>query len=302
MSRGALAAGARARVLGAVRAEALRPAPTEVEALVAALRERYGDALVGALFYGSCRARPDAEGVIDLHVVVRDLATALGPWSAAACRALPPNVYYLEVPHAGRVVRSKYAVLSWDQFRRGCSRRAFHSYFWARYAQPLTLVGFEDPEPVVEAIVEAVETLAVRAMPRLGPVTDAHALWVGALRLCYRAELRPEDGERAEALVAAYPDYYRATGEAVLAESLLAQGSPVWAGAEWGARIALGKALSLARLAKGVLTFEGGVDYLAWKLERHTGRRVEVPERVRRRPLLFAWPLLWRLWREGTFR
>jgi hypothetical protein len=164
------------------------------------------------------------------------------------------------------------------------------------------VVGFEDPEAVVEAIVQAVETLAVRAVPRLGPVTDAHAFWVGALRLCYRAELRPEDGERAEALVAAYPDYYRATGGAVLAEPGLAPGSPVLAGAEWGARIALGKALSLARLAKGVLTFEGGVDYLAWKLERHTGRRVEVSERVRRRPLLFAWPLLWRLWRERTFR
>ena len=72
--------------------------------------------------------------------------------------------------------------------------------------------------------------------------------------------------------------------------------------ADWALRIAWGKWLSLLRLLKGLATFEGGLDYVAWKLERHTGRRVEIPPRVRRRPWLYVWPLVWRHWRRGTFR
>ena len=36
-------------------------------------------------------------------------------------------------------------------------------------------------------------------------------------------------------------------------------------------------ALSVLRLLKALFTFEGGLDYIAWKLERHSGQRIEVP-------------------------
>lgn len=302
MSRGRFGAAQRARVRDAVRGEALRPAPTEVEALVEAARERFGGAIVAALFYGSCRQRGTAEGIIDLHVLVDDLEAALGTWGARWCRWLPPNVHYLEASVDGVTVRGKVAVLSLRQFHRGVSRSAFHSYFWGRYAQPLTIVGAADPEPLVGGLVEAVETLAWRAWPRLGGPVDAVAYWTGALRLSYRAELRPEGNDRPAALVAAYPAYFRATGEAVLATHAARPGPTAGSRVDWALRIAWGKLLSLVRLLKGLATFEGGLDYVAWKLERHTGRRVEIPARVRRRPWLYVWPLVWRHWRKGTFR
>ena len=297
----------RARVREAVRAEALRPATTEVTILVDALRARFGGAFVAALFYGSCRQRATTEGIVDLHVLVDDLRAALGPWGAWLCRLLPPNVVYLEASArdaggGGDTVRAKVAVLSLRQFRRGCSRAAFHSYFWGRYAQPLTIVGARDPEPLIEGLVDAVETLACRAWPRLGAPTDPIAYWTGALRLSYRAELRPEGSDRPAVLVAAYPDYFRATGEAVLATHGGRAGHGARARLDWAMRSAWGKLLSLLRLLKGLATFEGGLDYVAWKLERHTGRRIEIPPRVRRHPWLFVWPLVWRHWRDGTFR
>jgi len=44
------------------------------------------------------------------------------------------------------------------------------------------------------------------------------------------------------------------------------------------------------------------VPYILWKLERHTGRPIEVTERQRRHPLLFGWPVLARLlWRRDVF-
>jgi len=307
----------RTRVRDAVRAEALRPAPPEVTALVEAARERFGDAIVAVLYYGSCRQRGTAEGIIDLHVLVDDLDAALGPWGAWWCRLLPPSVFYLETGAGtagdgtgeegvagghGVTVRGKVAVLSLRQFRRGVSRAAFHSYFWGRYAQPLTIVGAADPEPLVDGLVEAVETLAWRAWPRLGGPAGAVDYWTGALRLSYRAELRPEGHDRPAALVAAYPAYFRATGEAVLATHVGRPTNTARARADWALRGAWGKLLSLLRLLKGLATFEGGLDYVAWKLERHTGRHVEIPPRVRRHPWLYVWPLVWRHWREGSFR
>ena len=70
----------------------------------------------------------------------------------------------------------------------------------------------------------------------------------------------------------------------------------------WGWTIALGKLLSVARLVKGAVTFNDPIDYMLWKIERHSGIRLEASDRQRRYPLLFAWPLAWRLFRLGAFR
>ncbi len=304
MRPGGLDERARARVRAAVQTEATRPAPPEVETLVGALRARFGETFAGALFYGSCRRHPDPDGIFDLHVLVHDLRQALGPLQGALCRLLPPTVAYLEVPYDGTTVRCKYAVLSLRQFRRGCSRVAFHSYFWGRYAQPLTLVGVDADElPArLDDLVTAVETLARRALPRLGPVPDARSYWSGALRLSYRAELRPEGDDRALALVDAHHDYYHQTGEALLAALAAPQRVSAASRLDWGVRIVLGKLLSVGRLLKGLFTFDGALDYVAWKLERHTGVPVEITPAARRRPLLYLWPLVWRLWRQRVFR
>ena len=63
-----------------------------------------------------------------------------------------------------------------------------------------------------------------------------------------------------------------------------------------------GKVLSTLRIIKAALTFDGALDYLLWKIKRHSGVYIEPTERQRRFPLVFAWPLLWRLYRRGAFR
>ena len=66
-----------------------------------------------------------------------------------------------------------------------------------------------------------------------------------------------------------------------------------------GATATARKTPGLARLLKALLTFEGALDYGAWKLERHSGERLTITPRLRRFPWLFVWPELWRLWRAG---
>ena len=74
------------------------------------------------------------------------------------------------------------------------------------------------------------------------------------------------------------------------------------AGLRWRVRMFHGKALSTLRLLKAALTFDGALDYLLWKISRHSGVYIEPTERQRKFPLIFAWPLLFRLYRRGAFR
>ena len=48
--------------------------------------------------------------------------------------------------------------------------------------------------------------------------------------------------------------------------------------------------------------FEGGADYLAWKIERHSGVSLELADWQRRHPLLAAPALLWQLRRRDAAR
>jgi hypothetical protein len=70
----------------------------------------------------------------------------------------------------------------------------------------------------------------------------------------------------------------------------------------WAGRGLLGKGLNVARLIKASFTFAGGIDYLLWKVERHSGVRIEPTPFLRRHPLLGIWGVAWRLWRRGGFR
>ena len=65
----------------------------------------------------------------------------------------------------------------------------------------------------------------------------------------------------------------------------------------WNRRRRLGKALNLTRLAKAMTTFEGGMRYAAWKVERHTGLPVKVTPLREKFPLIAAPEVLWLLWK-----
>ena len=52
----------------------------------------------------------------------------------------------------------------------------------------------------------------------------------------------------------------------------------------------------------GLFTFEGAVDYVRWKIERHSGVQLELSPRARRHVLVTGWIVAWRLYRRGGFR
>ncbi len=302
---------------------ALTPAPQHpaLGFLIDALRARHGGCVQAVLFYGSClRGGDPFDGLVDLYLVVGDYRCVnRGGLGALWNRLLPPNVFYTEVPVEERTLRCKYAVITLTQLRKACSRRWFHSYFWGRFSQPTAIAWTRDEttqRSVGDCLALAIHTFLERTLPCADAQGDIEALWRAALRLSYRAELRPESGERANELARAGRTWYlEVTRLALPALSLpleldargyyrLAVSSARRRGcrAAWVVRTGQGKLLSVARLLKALFTFDGALDYAAWKLERHSGQRIEIPARVRRYPLIFVWGLFWDLYRRGIFR
>jgi len=310
------------------------PKPEEsipLATLLEALQQRFGDSLQGVILYGSCLRSGDLlDGVVDLYALVDSYRRAYPSLGLRLSnRLLAPNVYYLERPLDEREppikVRCKYAVLSLAQFERGMSERCFESYLWGRFAQPVKLVYSRSPAQrarIERSLLRAAETLLRRALPALPQTGSVEHLWRDALALSYSTELRTERQGRAQELSRHSRDFFQAlTLELVprLADGLhLEAGEPGSSDCYYRARIPAwkrrlapwlwrlrrleGKLMSVLRLLKGLFTFDGGLDYIAWKLERHSGQKVEIPDKVRRRPLLHIWGLFWRLYRRGVFR
>lgn len=317
--------------MGAVSADLLRvldegrarPAPPGAYRLAEAIRARHGDAVKAILVYGSCYRTGDERGVFDLYVLTDGYRAFHRRWGPALTnRALPPNVYYLELPEGPETVRAKYAVLTLEGLARGTSRRAFHSYFWGRFAQPVGLLYAADAAVAARVragLADAVTTFAGRVLPLLPRRFDAGTLWRRGLGLCYAAELRAERAERATQLYEADASHYERVTRAAIAalpfpvtpvetaDGVRYEAAiPAWRRAAahlgWIGRRTVGKALSIPRLAKGLFTFAGGPEYIAWKIERHSGVAVDLSPRARRHPLLAGWVVVWRLYRRGAFR
>ena len=135
---------------------------------------------------------------------------------------LPPNVFYLEVLFEGDLLRAKYAVLTLADFRKG-AERWFHSYLWGRIAQKTSIIFTRDEldaRYVKQALACAVSRFIAQALPCMNSSFTARELWSKGLSLSYRAELRPEDAERAaERLFDDDPAYYQSLTTLILQAS-----------------------------------------------------------------------------------
>lgn len=278
------------------------PVPPSILSIAEAVRRDAGETVVGILAYGSCLrdVRPD-EGLVDLYALVDDYRKFHGnPLARFLNRLIPPNVYYGECEHDGVTIRTKYAVVSIAQFERRVSPVTRNPYFWARFAQPSAIVFAQSGETrdrIETALARAVATAADNGTALAGDDADPGRLWTVLFENTYRTELRSEHLDRAGQIVDADRDFY----EAAVRPHTPGSGAGIRPG-NWGLRRIEGKLLSVARLMKAAFTFQGGTDYLAWKIARHSGVAIEVKPWQRRHPILAAVILLPKLYARGGFR
>lgn len=299
--------------------ELAQPVDPRVAKVAAAIARRHGAASRAVLFYGSCLRADRLDGLmLDFYLVVSDYRSAYGKaWLAAANRLIPPNVF----PFEEDGLAAKYAVLSEADFARLASPGTRNVSVWARFAQPSRLAWAANEvarRRVAAAVAEAAPALLRAARPLLPESVAALDMWRTAFAATYGAELRAERPGRAASVVDAEPERYeRFTAPALIAADLparinrdgtihftdvlspdeRAKGAKLWA-----SRRIEGKALTLLRLLKASGTFAGGIDYLAWKINRHAGTGIAVRPWQRRWPILGALSLLPRLLRKRAVR
>jgi hypothetical protein len=296
-----------------IGAELRREVPPAVTSLAKQLADRAGGEAVAVLFYGSNLRDARLDGVLDFYVLLDRVGAWPGSRLAALANAvLPPNVGYFEGQVDETTLRAKFALISLAQFSRGVSPGSLDTTLWARFSQPCCMVWARsdaDRHAVTDAVCQAVIT-AARWAAQLGPERgDALSFWRALFVRTYGAELRVEKGSRSNDIVARDAERYSGllehawhaagiafdrTDDGCLVPALDSS-SRHSATRRWQLRQRLGKLLNVLRLIKAGFTFDRAMDYVAWKVERHTGYRIEPSHFQRQHPLLAAPGIYWRL-------
>ncbi|GAA4047850.1 hypothetical protein [Parerythrobacter jejuensis] len=264
----------------------------EVAAYAQALAEEAG--AMAALFYGSNLRTGSLEGVLDFYVLL----------PGKQQEKIWPKVSYHECDLGGAVLRAKVATLSFEQFAKACRGESRDTTIWARFVQPSALVWLAG-EPLVDGVVNAIAQAArtaARLAVALGPDSGvAEDYWRALFQATYQAEFRVEKAGREDSILSANAEHFagllplaleadgiRFTQEGSVLTPELGPGQRKEIRHWWARRRRFGKPLNLLRLAKATTTFEGAASYAAWKVERHTGVKIEVTPFRERHPLMAA--------------
>jgi len=314
------------RLVSEVASIGSRDVSEDFSIFVEELKSRFESSLDAIILYGSClRSCEIGDGVVDFYTVVDDYSNAYQEHYLRYFNAwLPPNVFYLEVSRQEKTFRAKYAVISIADFEKG-NQYWFHSYLWARFAQPVRLLYVRNEairQRVYYSLAHAVVAFLTPTISVLGPrVITVEEIWVRGLTLTYASELRAEQESRACQLAKLnLDDYIKLTEYALPSLVGILEKLPeehqgqvhyrcLTDEAErrnslrrWRLRRWQGRVLSVLRLIKATFTFRDCIDYAAWKIERHTGIRIEVTPKLRRHPVLWGYKVFWKLLRRGVLR
>lgn len=224
---------------------------------------------------------------------------------------LPPNVIAY-TPEEGRAAGiAKCLVLDKRHFARALGPEPPDHFLVARLVQEVGYVWAAEPADEVwarrqieEAHLRVVDWMA----PYLedtdvdGPV-DAEALGRRMLEVCYGAELRPESRSRSDRVFEAQSEHLvqalRPALEAAVAKGLMRREGDGYVLArdvtpaeerKWRQHFKRSKRRATLRWFKHIVTFANWLPYIRRKVERHTGRSIELTTLEKKLPLLFLWP------------
>lgn len=289
----------------------------EVPVVADNIARLFDDAVVGVFYYGSCLQTGEVKDkILDFYVIVDDYRTAYKKrWLRVAGRLCPPNVFYHELEVNGQLIRSKYAVISKKDFVKRCGLKPLNCSIWARFCQPATLLLARDDmtkKELMTAVAEATKSAVCSILPLYPYVPTSMELWAEVFRRTYGAELRPERDQKALEIYIMNQERYDGIMDLVYKnlgldpDRVLRKQPPRFpilkAQFHWWLRRLNGKSVSLLRLIKASMTFDGGIDYLAWKIKRHSGVELVVKPWMRSFPLLAGLVLFWRMRKQDAFR
>lgn len=259
--------------------------------------------VLAILAYGSCLRDNTSEGLIDLYVLTDS------PWTVSRnrlasglCYLLLPNVYYFETKLGPALLRAKVAIMPLAQFAKRAHYRTKNPYIWARFSQPCEIIYARNVDARAE-VKSALEQARASLWRNVVEVSHKGETALEALtrllRMSYATELRPEDENRARKIITTDKAYYQEQAELYLGRNWISDNKRPKA---WALRKFWGRVLSIGRLIKAAFTFQGGADYMAWKIARHSGVQLEIKPWQRRHPVLGTLALLPQILRQKAIR
>ena len=190
------------------------PSNPVADALVAALSDDFGTALVGLVFYGSHLNRtagPRSDW--DFFVVVDDYrGVHKGRLHARLNGLLPPSVYRRELTLDDESIAvCKLSIVSAADLDRYTSSAAPDSYLFGRLSKRVALVFARDDlaqRRIVDALARSVALCADWVLREAVEGLDANTLAVEAVAFSYRCEERVEGPARAVKLFDMEAEHY----------------------------------------------------------------------------------------------
>lgn len=283
------------------------PVPDEIQCLLEVILPKWGNGVMAALFYGSClRTGVFFNNVVDFYLIVDDLKVYKSSFFALLNKLLPPNVFYVEVPFNGNMLRAKYGIFTLVQFKKMASKNAFHPYLWSRLVQPMRIVYSQNikvEDEIIRSVYTSTATLITNVVPLLKGRFGIRELWLKAFSLTYKTEIRPEQKGNIVNLYTDNEEFLDFLADQVLDllpypieetksdtnnyySIMITQYIRYISIIKWFFRIVYGKILSPARLLKSLFTFENALSYGFYKLSKHTPN-VVIPD-IFRKNLFFS--------------
>jgi hypothetical protein len=289
--------------------------PPDLAAAIEQLVRLCPDQVLATVFFGSrlLGTSPGQHSAADAFFVVEDYRrfyecarpgiNGWAPMMAALNRVLPPNVVYLPGSASGGV---KGFIISAADFRRAMGPHAKDHFCRGRLSQQVAVVYSRDPSAaqtmddlLAQARRQTLEWVPVYASAPF----DVSDFCRTMLRVSYGGEVRPESPDRVDEVFASARDVLTGLYQPVLDTGVTdgklrheVKGYRRAVDTTWKDRLrwrhyfARSKMRATLRWAKYVLTFSGWPEYIAHKLERRTGIRIELSDAEKRWPLLLAWP------------
>lgn len=278
-----------------------------------------GGAVRAVLLYGSRlqQTNPDRHSALDFVVVVDDYRTFYGAMAradelhrptwlmTALAGVLPPSVIAY-APEEGTVGIAKCLVVDGRHLTRALGPDPPDHFLLGRLVQRLGYVwtaSEADRARVERQIADAHARVLDWMAPYLEGPVDAAGLGRRMLEVLYAGEVRPESRSRSDRVFEAQVEHFRSALRPTLGAAVdegtmkrvgdgyaLAEPVPSSERRRWRRHFARSKARTTLRWLKHVLTFANWLPYVQRKVERHTGRSIELTTLERKLPLLFLWP------------
>ena len=278
-----------------------------------------GDSMRAVLLYGSRlhKTGADQHSALDFIVVVDDYEAFYRGLSdagqmhrpvrllTAMAEVLPPNAIAY-VPDDGRNGMAKCLVVRKDHFAVALGPNPPDHFLLGRLVQRVGLLWAADDDEA-RWVEEQIRGAHARVLEWMAPYIEgsfsSEDLGRRLLEVCYQGEFRPESRGRAGRIFEAQADHFaealRPGLEAAVAGGTLirdgeryrlAEPAPATQARRWRRHFRRSKARTTTRWLKHMATFDNWLPYMVRKVERHTGRTIELTTLERKLPLLFLWP------------